>query len=291
MRGAMLPRFFLAALISVIYLTPAWGQDTLRVLSWNIYMLPDPVYAKSRKIRRARHIADMLMQREQYDVVVFQEAFHGGVRRVLRKALKEKYPYEKGPANFRPWHIKTSSGVWILSRTPLTELKEHQYTECEGASDCMARKGVLAVETEWKGRRVQILGTHIQAGDKKGRPVKEAQYNEFGRIITELYNGGVPQVVCGDFNMRRSRSDRYDNMLSALCVDDYCLYDVDYTVHGMNGFRKRPGYQNEIDYIFFRHNGAVPESITRRTRIFQSDWSRDNKDLSDHYAVEAVIVY
>jgi hypothetical protein len=59
----------------------------------------------------------------------------------------------------------------------------------------------------------------------------------------------------------------------------------------MNGFRKRPGYQNEIDYIFFRHNEAVPESITRRTRIFQSDWSRDNKDLSDHYAVEAVIVY
>lgn len=277
--------------LSLSFFEQAFSHDTLRVLSWNIYMLPDPVYAKSGKIKRARHIADMLIKKENYDVIVFQEAFHGRVRRVIRKALKPKYPFNCGPGNFRPWLIRTSSGVWILSKTPLIELKEHQYSDCEGFSDCMARKGVLAVETHWKGRQIQVLGTHIQAGDKRGRPVKEAQYSELGRIITELNVRNVPQIICGDFNMRRSRTDRFDNMLSALCVEDYCLYDVDYTVHGMNGFRNRPGYQNEIDYIFFNHQGMIPESILRRTRIFQADWSEKNRDLSDHYAVEALIVY
>ena len=269
----------------------AFSQDTLRVLSWNIYMLPDPVYANSRKIKRAKHIGRILRDVENYDVVVFQEAFHGRVRRVLRKSLRAKYPYSYGPANFKPYWVRTSSGVWILSNMPLKILCEHEYTQCEGISDCMARKGVLAAEVKWRGRSIQIIGTHIQAGDKKGRTVKETQYEEMGEIVAQTEQRNVPQIICGDFNMRRSRTDRFDNMLSALCVDDYCLYDVDYTVHGMNGFRKRPGYQNEIDYIFFRHNGLIPQLISRRTRIFQADWSTANKDLSDHYAVEALIVY
>lgn len=254
-------------------------------------MLPDPVNAKTGKAKRAREIVKLLAEREHYDVLVFQEAFEERVRRIIKKGLKSTFPYRLGPGNFRPLLIKTNSGVWVLSRTPMKKLAEVQFKDCEGFADCMARKGVLAIETEWKGRTLQIIGTHIQASDHKGLPVKESQYTQLGRVVNDLARPGVPQVVCGDFNMRRSNEARYHAMLNALCVEDYCLNTMEFTVHGQNAFRNRPGYEAEIDFIFYRHNGLPPANVIRSTRIFQGPWSANNHDLSDHYAVEALVVY
>ena len=44
-------------------------------------------------MERAQEIADYLKNSEA-DVLVLQELFHSRARKVLRKALKETYPYQ-----------------------------------------------------------------------------------------------------------------------------------------------------------------------------------------------------
>jgi len=279
--------------LSVLFLFGAMcasAQDTLKVLSWNIYMLPSPVFVKTKKMKRARLIAEKL-DSAAYDVIVFQEAFHPVVRGLLRRRLRKRYPYQVGPANYRPLLIKTSSGVWMLSKWPMKKAVELQYDDCAGFADCMARKGVLVADLDWKGKQIQVIGTHIQAGDAKGMLVKESQYRQLGGLIRSLSVDSVPQVVCGDFNMRRANEERYARMLEDVGVEDYCLDGDEYTVHGKNGFKKRPGYQNEIDFIYLRPNHRLPEHVCRRKVEFKHPWSADNHDLSNHYAVECTMVF
>ena len=64
------------------------AQDSLKILSWNIQMLPRGVKGNN-KAKRARIIAEELKQRH-YDVIVFQELFYQRSRAILLKQLKEK---------------------------------------------------------------------------------------------------------------------------------------------------------------------------------------------------------
>src|SRR3954470_7913267 len=67
------------------------GGEKIKVLSWNIYMLPG-VFG-SDNVRRAEAIGRVLSSGD-YDVIVFQEAFDQKARRVISRLLKDAYPYE-----------------------------------------------------------------------------------------------------------------------------------------------------------------------------------------------------
>ena len=69
---------------------PIVAQDSLKILSWNIQMLPSVAKAGG-KAKRARAIAAQLNLRD-YDVVVFQKLFHKRSRRIITNGLKENYP-------------------------------------------------------------------------------------------------------------------------------------------------------------------------------------------------------
>lgn len=70
--------------------------DSLKMLSWNIYMLP-PMLKFTGKKKRSIHIANQLLTTD-YDLIVFQEAFHRGARRRMVKRMQTDYPYRIGPA-------------------------------------------------------------------------------------------------------------------------------------------------------------------------------------------------
>src|SRR5688572_24013889 len=77
--------------------TPQTGSSEklikkLNILSWNIYMLPPLIYAETGKLKRAKVIGDILAKSD-YDVIVFQEAFHTSARSILVEKLENKYPY------------------------------------------------------------------------------------------------------------------------------------------------------------------------------------------------------
>ena len=61
---------------------------SLRVLTWNIQMLPRWAIDKAQKQRTRWIIADLL--KEDVDVIVFEEVFDVGIRGILRLALLPK---------------------------------------------------------------------------------------------------------------------------------------------------------------------------------------------------------
>lgn len=273
---------------------PAFSQPAedagkeLKILSWNIYMLPRFALHTGKR-KRAREIVKEI-PKENYDIIVFQEAFHGDARRIIKRAFKKLYPYRIGPANRRPWLIKTSSGVWILSKIPLKKIKSIQYKDCHGFVDCMARKGALLVEGEYNGQKFQLLGTHIQAGGPDS--VKQKQYEAIRTLIDENKQEGVPQILAGDFNMGKHR-DGYPNMLKTLDINEYEPDgEFKFSASSLNDWRE--GDKDRlIDFIFYKPNGVEPKTLIRNVRRFVSPEPcfKNHCDLSDHFAVEAIIKF
>ena len=271
-------------------------KNELKILSWNIYMLPG--FANfagygvfSGKKKRAKAIVEELKKLD-YDIIVFQEAFHRSARSKLKRGLVELYPYMVGPVNNKKISIKTNSGIWIISKVPLKEIKVIDFKQCQGI-DCWARKGALLVEGTWQGKLFHIIGTHLESGPQQY--IRKSQYEEIYSYLLEPYQKtGVPQFICGDLNTNSADSVSYMDMLNTLKAENgELLGEVKVTIGGIANDMSSGGTTNqyEIDYILVRDNGADIKSIKRKVSILQHPWSKKRKDLSDHYGVEAIIEF
>jgi sphingomyelin phosphodiesterase len=267
---------------------PATTSKPLRILSWNIYMLPRFI-KNTGKRTRAEVIAEQLKASE-YQVLVFQEAFLSDARRIIRKHLQDAFPYEYGPAN-NDGGFKTSSGIWVLSKLKLRQLEEIKFTKCFGFADCFARKGALLLEGEHEGQRFQVLGTHLQSIGPQA--IRQAQYRDMRAMLDRHQESGVPQIVCGDMNTSKSKRADYEDMLAALDVEDGPL---DMEVEGTeevypNDMRAwgNEGKFEVIDYVFYRSNSKAAKQVSRKLFSIRKKWSRKHHDLSDHFAVDCSI--
>lgn len=309
MRAPLLhSRFLLWLLAAVLLIGPkhvAHAQDTLlstpsaltsteapvlKVLSWNIYMLP-PLAKFTRKPRRGKRIGEVL-KHSDFDVLVFQEAFHAGARRKIRRQLRETFPHELGPANRKWYSLKTNSGIWILSRIPLTELGTTDFEQCDGI-DCWSRKGALLAEGEFNGQRFQVLGTHLEAGGPK--TIKTSQYEELRELLDAHRKEGVPQLICGDMNTHRNDTAQYELMMKKLDAVNRPFDGARQTTSdgSTNDIKQKRGDSPNgswIDYIFYRPNG-IEADIRTYVRTPRKPWNRKQVDLSDHYAVEGQFVF
>lgn len=263
----------------------------LRILSWNIKMLPRLVLrVREGQIRRTKALIP-LMEKDQIDLIVFQECFDARVRRILKRRMKAHFPYIVGPANPNPFKLRTNSGVMMFSRVPIKHLGEVDFEDCEG-SDCYARKGALLVEAKHEGHTFQVLGTHLEAGGP--REIKLHQYAEIKALIDAHRQEGVPQFLCGDFNTHKSGKRKlYDKMIAHLEAEDGELLSKFKHTTGpsdMRGAHKQAKWE-VIDYVLYRGNGKVLKSMERHVRIYRETWSGKHSDLSDHYAVLAKVVF
>jgi endonuclease/exonuclease/phosphatase family metal-dependent hydrolase len=255
----------------------------LRILSWNIYMLPK--FAKITGKRQRAHVIANQMQASDFDILVFQESFLGDARRIIGKALHDSFPNQYGPAN-RKLSVKTNSGIWVLSKLPLKPLEEIDYVECAGFDDCFARKGALLLAGEFNGKAFQILGTHLQAGGSDA--IRTSQFAEMRSLLDRHKQAEVPQIIAGDMNTGHTDTAQYHEMLSILDAEDGPLtislptvkggYPNDLHSNGVRSFRV-------IDFVFYRANGRPANKIEREMPHFQAPWSRKRKDLSDHFPV------
>ncbi len=278
------------------------GQDTLRLLSWNIQMLPFPAPPHG-KAKRARAIASLLRE-QRYDVVVFQEAFKRRSRRILRRELKQVFPHQTPVLNQKTISIKTNGGVMIFSRHPIDAVHEIRFTKRRGY-DKFARKGALLAEINFNDKPVQILGTHLQAFG-----TDEILISQYHQMKTELLDphrrSDVPQFLLGDFNTRKvppipvglsgttpMPQTRYTAMLQTLEAEDGELqgdqqYTMDRPYNDLCIRRKEARLL--LDYILVRPTSSNV-SIRREVKIFRKQWTKDHQDLSDHFALEALITF
>lgn len=255
----------------------------LRILSYNIKMLPRGLaFLKHHPIKRAKLLPKHLIA-DSVDVIVFQEAFDPRARQIIRKAFKKDYPYMSGPAN--NWvSFKVNSGVMMFSRIPMKTLGQTKFSTCE-KEDCMARKGGLIVEVKKEGKTFQVLGTHLEAGGP--REMKISQYYQLRELSDRFCNDTTPLFMCGDFNTRKSDENLYPVMLNVLgaedgdisgelqCTSDHATCDMDL----------QPDKSKKIiDYILVR-KASAKYTATRTVKRFQQRWHKNHQDLSDHYAL------
>lgn len=280
-------------LIGSFFSTAQTDKGTpVNILSWNIYMRPR-IGFHDGQVKRASEIVKELKDKN-YDVIVFQEAFDNKARNIIWKGLKEKYPYQSGAPKHK-YFFKVSTGVFIISKLPLEMIEHIYYSEC-GGSDCFAVKGAALVNVTKNGKVFQIIGTHLQAANgkkKTGTEIRKIQYDEINaKLLAPYKKEGVPQFLVGDLNTKKSNEDAYNNLIKELEMEDGEISGTkQFTSDGTtNDFKDADNEPKLIDYVLCKKNGAKVRFIKRSIEIFKSDWSKEHKDLSDHYAVLAEIV-
>jgi len=257
------------------------GERNLKILTWNIYMLPKIVPGTHRR-ERAHAIVEEL-KKSDFDIIVFQEAFLPAAREIIGEGLKDIYSFQYGPANSEGFTIKTNSGVWVLSKIKLNLLNTIKFRNYTG-NDCLARKGAMLLEGVWNEKPFQILGTHLQA-DGFDR-IREKQMDQiYVELLAENKKEGVPQIICGDMNTESEMKEHYCAMLECLDAQDgdisgieKCSYDgVNNPIAQSFGVKNKTNY----DYILVRNNGVKMKTMKR----FVSVIKKGKRFLSDHYGV------
>ena len=272
--------------------TDTTPHGSIKILSWNIQMLPKIVGDNGNDLR-AGAIGEILKNTD-YDIIIFQEAFTKISRERIWNLVQGVYPYQSGKPLGKGLTL-INSGVWIISKLPIKTRVDKLYKECDGI-DCFAKKGATLVEIEKDGRTFQVVGTHLQADQGKDKiKAREAQYYDLAKLLELNKKEGIPQIVAGDFNTLRSDTVRYTGMLNVLQADDGPLsgaqqYSWDNTRNDIT-YNSKDTSQVLLDYIFTRNNGFIFTNEIRIIRRFLLYWACTHADLSDHFAVEAKFEY
>lgn len=272
--------------------SPSQEGTPLNILTWNLYMRPRIAF-HDQQVKRAPEIVKQLIDQD-YDVIVFQEAFDNKARKRLWKGLKEKYPYQSGTPKHK-YFFKVSTGVFIVSKFPLKVIDDIYFSDC-GGSDCFAVKGAVLVSLVKNNHKVQLIGTHLQAANgkkKTGTEIRKTQYDEIKNKLSIPYaEAGVPQFFAGDLNTKKHNKEAYEQLLKDMEMEDGEITGENLFSSGgsQNDYRDADDKASVIDYVLCKKNGAKVKFVQRSVKIFRSDWSTEHKDLSDHYAVLANII-
>lgn len=271
---------------------PANDSRSIKILSWNIQMLPRIAGDKGQEMR-AKAIGEVLKS-TNYDLIIFQEAFTKTTRKLIWNTLKTTFPYESGLPIGKGVTL-INSGVWMVSKLPIKQRVDKLYRECEGI-DCFSKKGATLVEVDKDGKTFQIIGTHLQAdGGKEKQKIREAQYYDLAQLLDANKKDGVPQIIAGDFNTDLADSISYRGMLNVLKAEDGPMsgelkYTWDSSINDITINTPNP-HKVVFDYIFTRYNGFEIAGEARYIRRYKMFWNTTNADLSDHFAVEGIFKY
>ncbi|HEY5957903.1 MAG TPA: sphingomyelin phosphodiesterase [Polyangiaceae bacterium] len=279
--------------------------STLSILTWNIFMMPAWIHESPSNLARASAIATVLLS-ERFDIVCLQKVFDRKARQLLSDALGARYPHQYGPAN-DSCSILLNSGVWVLSRRPLTNYQEIRFHDCTDV-ECFSRKGALMLTGSCNAHPFQLVTTHLQGEETshftpENQCVRERQMEEIARYLIEPQLGsGIPIVVCGDLGTPRLTDDgryettSYRRMLGILGVEN--APDVRITLDEARSHNdmahNESGRKNELDYVLLCNNGCILSVRRFRHRFQRSGWDSESpqrRDLSYRFAVSAQITF
>lgn len=261
------------------------NKEAISILSWNIKMLPrGATFLHHHPVIRARIIPEVLLK-ESADVIVFQEAFDGKAMRIIKKGLKEMYPYSQGYQNKKVITYKRAGGVLMFSKYPIKEVESIKYAQQKGI-DKAAAKGALLAEVQHPAITFQLLGTHMQAGGS--RELKISQYQEAGELLSRHLATGVPQFASGDFNTKLADTVLYPQLINALQMENGAIsselqFTSDHLLNDMDSYD--PNRRNLIDFVFCKPNGVSFKNTTRTVLQYEQQWNKTHRDLSDHFAI------
>ncbi|MBM76931.1 MAG: hypothetical protein CL846_00465 [Crocinitomicaceae bacterium] len=258
-------------------------KDTLKILSWNIQMLPN-LYAPFTKLVRKKQkirLPEIIkyLEKSNFDIIVLQEVFDIQMKNKLKKQLSNAYPYMQLPIK-KGWGIKLSNGVMFLSKHPINLIDKVIFNVSK-KSDRMAQKGCALIELDFYDQHILVAGTHL---DSKGQKVRDKQYNMVKEQIISPYKSSQKNFfLAGDLNTEQN-SEAFKKMIALFELNNHPLNEENpYTFDSENSWIN---YKNKgwIDYILYQ---IRPENKIINQYIIRPKMSYKNKpmDLADHYGI------
>jgi endonuclease/exonuclease/phosphatase family metal-dependent hydrolase/5-hydroxyisourate hydrolase-like protein (transthyretin family) len=307
------------------YSVPKSPDNSLNVLAYNIKMFPHIPNVNVKytfgQSERYPHIAKQIVGvGDDYDVIVFTEAFDDLIREKLIKLLG--YPYKT--RIFGKMHppvpsykqYKHHGGIIILSRWPI-ENGEGEYRLFEVCSDikdddCFADKGVIYARINKKGHKYHVFGTHTDAGNSsKDVSTRKIQFGIIREFIEEKIKPKDPRqkpeiksnelvIIAGDLNVDKyyANSVEYNDMLRELYAVHPPFMGYPFSSdQNVNDLLPHAGKRELFDYVLIsKSTQARLRRSYNQVLFFRADkvWvvsmldKAKNKyfwDISDHYPV------
>ncbi len=269
------------------FLIPAVALSAdVKVLSWNVYMLPKPI-KNSFQSARDKAIPEFL-KGSDYDIMFFQEAFTASFRKSMIMKLSQKYPhnfYLKGTKFFSVF----GSGVFVMSKYPFKILDRVIYQACSGA-DCYATKGTLIVELELpSGKMIHFAPTHLNS-QRDNSAIRASQLLQVKDLFAKTAKRGVPQVILGDLNIAAGQPE-FDQTLLTLNMTPTRLTGDQQTTSGrVNDCYKTPKKSHWLDHMWVSADNFNADSTIQ---VIPTEFEINDKTcpLSDHHAIEGHLVF
>ena len=287
------------------------GPSVLRILSWNVWLMPPWTLTSPGNSDRAAAIAAALKPLD-LDILCLQKMFDRDARAVLMDALIERYPYQYGPANV-DCSFNLTSGVVVLSRIPLSGYRETTFKRAAGI-ERFSNKGAMLLAGRIGAHPFQLVSTHLQGDDVPAFvPEKQVIRNEqMAQINDELIkpyaDPSMPLFLCGDLNTPRygdpTRRDPrhlvegpdYRRMLALFGAENGPAYRItmdDARAHN-DIAPDNQGRTEEFDYVLVRKGGADITGVWERLILRHPGWAGGGdrrQDLSYHWATKATFTF
>jgi endonuclease/exonuclease/phosphatase family metal-dependent hydrolase len=275
-------------IVFLLLLSISASAGEIKILAWNVFMLPKPI-KNSRQKERMVVIKDALSKLD-YDVLIFEEAFSDLFRSTVGQGLSQRYPHQIVLGKSTSIKKVMNSGVFMLSKYPMKFLGFRYYSWC-GKADCFAAKGVLMVEiTLPTGEKVQIAGTHMQAGESESmKEVRTYQADQIKELMDQYYQSSVPQILLGDLNTDALNGTEMPYLLHKLE-----LMNIPLSTGSLNSskspktscFGKESNGKSEwLDHMLIR--GPI-EQVQKKLIRIQGMVGGELCDLSDHLPLQGI---
>ena len=176
-----------------------YKNDNLKILCWNIKLLPSPFYNNVKHINK---IVDVIRFHDP-DIICIQECFSSityNKRHLLKKFPDYNYVI---PPKFFSFPRMTCSGLVILSKYNIVDHDSITFKFCK-LEDCLSNKGMLLA----KIGDVWILNVHLQNDDIK-TVVQFLQIKQIKKYIDNLRKKHPKDkiILVGDFNVDIKQHD------------------------------------------------------------------------------------
>ncbi|MBC8256225.1 MAG: hypothetical protein H8E85_02860 [Candidatus Marinimicrobia bacterium] len=270
----MLPKtlLFISIFLASVY---SAEENDLTILSWNIKMLPAPYGWLHNRGERAENIIQSLKTTENYEIILFQEAFSDKIRKTMYMGLQSMYPHQIIPDDNKCIG-KSNSGLWVVSKIPITLIDEIVFSTKQNW-DALSAKGAKLYSVFQDGQEFHIINTHLQADYKtKYHEIRTQQYTEiYEKLILPNLDPEIPLFLCGDLNI--SQAEYLEKMLDKLKSENGSLSgELLFSITGKNA--------ELLDYILVKSNDFKFKSIERKI----IKMSPNPTSFSDHYPIHGV---
>lgn len=272
------------------------GDTSISVLFWNVYLLPDLLFADSAKQKRADLIPGAIIS-EGADVVVLSEMFHDELSASVLSALSKDYPFQTNiladNSSFWDRNFPTfeGGGVVVLSKYEIDHSDELIYSDASGL-DQLSNKGVVYARIIKEGQPFHIFASHLQAY-ADSQAVRESQLKEYASFVSgQKLAQSDPVLHAGDFNIDLHDKKNFGNLLKIMKVqtpelsfEEQRPFSYDPVSNGLAA----KGKPEWLDYILISDQHAKPSSAKISIRKMKANKKLSKAvsvdDLSDHFAI------